>query len=233
MIEPGKPILSPETLDMLRSASEEGADHACEALQAAIGANDGRTEPAAAIFRAIVSGSADHRLLFAGFQFYFRTGELDLAARACERRIELASQHHDPARLARARTNLGLVHLTAGRHSEALRSCTAAVEIDEAIGDEFALARDLGNLANVHEALGELDTAERLNLQALGIAERIGAAELAAGRLANLGDIALARGDRGGARARWRGAIELFNSLDQPWTLRELGDKLRGLDHQA
>lgn len=214
------------TLAMLAEAEREGVSSADEAQRAAVSANAGKLDEAATGLAAAMAGTTDLRLLFAGFQFFFRTGDVARAEALTVLRLELAELGGETEQLARACTNLGLIHLQTGRVATARSLCERAVAIDERIGNEYGLARSLGNLANVHEEVGELGVAEGLNLRALEIAERIGAAEMAAGRLANLGDICSARGEVARARAMWRRAVEIFRREGVTKWLAELEGKL-------
>lgn len=213
MGRPRTEIVSRETFADIEAARREGVPDAGRALTAARWANSGRVEEAARVLRGVTGGAEDLRLLFLGFQFFFRTGDPGEAERLARRRLEIAERAGETTHVARACTNLGTVLLAMGRSAEALGWCERAVEIDRRLGNEAGLARDVGNLANVFEAAGDLDRADALNREALEIAERIGAWEIAAGRLANLGDIAEARGDLSAALALWERAAAEFERM--------------------
>ncbi|HYE03166.1 MAG TPA: tetratricopeptide repeat protein [Phycisphaerales bacterium] len=210
---PADEIISASTLARAADARREGVLNADVVEGAAHAANQGRIVAAAATLRPALQGATDLRLLFLGFQFFFRTGEPDEAERLTVRRLELAERDGQAQDVARACTNLGLIHLTTGRRDSARELCRRALEIDEGLGHAEGVARDLGNLANVVEADGDLDRTEMLNRRALAIAETIGAGEIAAGKLANLGDIEMSRGRADEARALWRQAIARFERL--------------------
>lgn len=216
-------------VDEVRAALGEGAAGASEALRAIEAADRGEFAAAAAGFATVLERSSDLRLLFAGFQYHFRRSELDVAERFVRRRLELAPRGSKV--MARALTNLGLIHLFRDELVESEAAQRAAIEIDRALGDEAALARDLGNLALVPEKRGDLDEAERLNLEALAIAEGLGerGKSVVASMLGNLGDIALARGKREEARALWVRAVPLFAELGKEKFREETEGKLRGL----
>lgn len=212
----------------VQAALTEGVAAAPDAARAIESANRQDFEAAAAAFSTVLETTIDQRLLFAGFQFHFRRNELSHAERFVRRRLELAQPNS--AAMARALTNLGLIHLFRDELAESESAQRAAIEIDRALGDDVSLARDLGNLALVPEKRGDLDEAERLYREALAIAERVGADAIIATKLANLGDIALARGSRDEARSLWTRAVALFEALVNEKYRAEMVTKLRALD---
>jgi tetratricopeptide (TPR) repeat protein len=218
------------TLDQLAEALREGVPGAARVSDALDSARSGDLPTAGREIAAALDTSEDLRLLFLGFQFFFRTNDHPRAEALTLQRLRIAERDGETIHVARACTNLGLIHLTTGRHESALPLMRRAVDIDERLGNEEGLARDLGNLANVHEEAGELEEATRLNLRALEIAERIGAAEVAAGRHANLGDIAMSQGRPDEARARWTHARSEFAHLGIEKWRKLVEDKLRTLD---
>lgn len=225
---PAKPLIDPATFDMLRAAESEGVPHAARALAAAEIAATDRPRTAAEL-AAIAPETDDLRILFLCFQFFFRTGDLDRALHAAEKRRTLASERALPAEAARACTNLGLIHLAAGRRAEAIARGQEACAIDESTNNIEGLARDLGNLANVYEDLREFPTATALNTRAIELARRCNAVYLVAGRLANLGDIALATGKPVEARDLWAQAVTLFTDIGQPALAHEYQGRLAAL----
>lgn len=163
---------------------------------------------------ALALAPTDLGVLFLGFQFHFRIGELGPAEQLARRRLELALP--DSADAARALTNLGVLAQTRGELDRAEELLTRAVEIDRRIGNLEGLARDIGNLALVPEARGDLERAEALYHEAMAIARTVSGPlgqEMVAGHISNLGDIARARGQIDRARAMWTEALETFNRL--------------------
>lgn len=218
MPEPAKRLIDAWTLEQAEAARAEGVHGADEAVRGAGAANAGRVDEAAALLRTAAEGSEDIRILFLGFQFFFRTGDHAAAESLTERRLAIAERGGETEHVARACTNLGLIHLTTGRLDSAQQHCARALAIDERLGNTIGVARDLGNLANVFEARQEFGEAERLNLRSLALARQIGDDAIAAGKLANLGDIAAATDRVEMARERWREAAELFVRAGEPGT---------------
>ncbi|MBY0114402.1 MAG: tetratricopeptide repeat protein [Phycisphaerales bacterium] len=210
MGEPAKRLIDAWTLEQALAAANEGVANASAVVRAAEAANAGKIDEAAAGLRLSMHNCGDIRLLFLGFQFFFRTGDHATAELLTLRRLRVAERDCETQHVARACTNLGLIHLTTGRLQSAQELCERALAIDERLVNHAGIARDLGNLANVHEARGEFDTAERLNHRSLTLARELGDEIMAAGKLANLGDIAEATGRRALARQLWSEAAELF-----------------------
>ncbi len=210
MSEPAKPLIDAWTLEQAQAAAAANVPESAAVVEAALAANAGRVDEAASALRLSMPRCEDIRLLFLGFQFFFRTADHATAETLTQRRLKIAERAGETEHVARACTNLGLIHLTTGRLDSAQTLCTRALEIDERLGNQQGVARDLGNLANVFEARKEFHTAERLNHRSLAIAREIGDDGIAAGKLANLGDIAAATGRPEEARHLWSEAATLF-----------------------
>jgi tetratricopeptide (TPR) repeat protein len=215
MSEPAKSLIDAWTLEQALDAADEGVPDASAIIKAAEAANAGRVEEAAGALRLLMPHCEDIRLLFLGFQFFFRAGDHAAAETLTRRRLEIAERAGETEHVARACTNLGLIHLTTGRLDSAQTLCARALAIDERLGNRRGVARDLGNLANVFEARKEFEMAERLNLRSLAMAREIGDDVIAAGKLANLGDIAEATARPDLARRLWSEAAELFGRVGQ------------------
>lgn len=206
-------LIDAATIEAARQASAGGSADAAAAISAAEHANAGRLAEARAGLEA-VEASSDLSVLFLGFQFFFRSGDLAAAERWTRRRLMLAAE--GSADRARGHTNLGLVLMAAGGATlEARQHLEAAVAIDEQLGNTEGVARDLGNLANWYESAGRGAEAEAMNHRALAMARSIGSDTLASGRLANLGDLAAARGDAKAAANLYQEAINLFRKTGQ------------------
>lgn len=163
---------------------------------------------------ALAQAPTDLAVLFLGFQFHFRIGEVDAAEQLARRRLELAAPESFDA--ARALSNLGLAAHTRGDLDQAEALLTRAADIARRIGNMEALARALGNLGLVPESRGDLDRAEALYRESAAIAQNVPGPvgeEMAAGNIANLGDIAKARGQLDRARELWTQSVATFDRL--------------------
>ncbi len=223
------PLFDRWTIEQLEDARREGSPGAEAVAHAVRAAEAGDVAAAGAGLIVALESTEDIRLLFLGFQFFFRTGDHATAERMTVRRLAVAERDGETGHVARACTNLGLIHLATMRLDSARLLMERAVAIDERLDNAEGLARDLGNLANVFEATGDLDTAESLNRRSLEIATRIGAGEIAAGKLANLGDIAHTRGRVVEARGLWSQAVSEFERLGIEKWRRVYAEKLRGI----
>lgn len=222
-------LIAVSTLAAVQAACAENIALAQSFLQAALLANQGKVQEAAAQLTEVHDQTDDLRLLFMAFQFFFRTGDMTRAMGITNRRIQIARREDKPEPEARALSNLGLNYLTLGEHTQAKQCGEQALAINERIGHQLGIARDLGHLANVYELIGELDQAENLNYRGLAIAKSIDAHEMVAGKLANLGDIAFARGNHLQAGKLWQQAMELFEHIGVRKWHTQLKAKLESL----
>jgi len=214
-------IFSRSTLDDLRAATEEARHGAigaelshCLAVQEAVELiESGHAAAASEILRTTMRVTREPRLLFLAFQYFFRSGDLEVAEEAARRRLSVVPEGSADA--ARAWTNLGLIAFFRREYAAAEEMHQRACEIDRANGDWRGVARDLGNWAMIPEARQEWAVAERMYLEALGLAERVQAKEIMATKLANLGQMAEARGKREEAEIFTRRALTLFKELDE------------------
>lgn len=227
-------LIDRETLADLRNAVQSGVAGADLALQAAELANSGNEgADSAGRLLATLEGSCDVAILFLGFQYFFRVGDLNAAERWARRRVQVVEAAElEPVR-ARAHTNLGLV-LLAKRESDAGQE--AFVHLEKAVGistrlnDPAGLSRDLGNLANAYEAAGDVAAAIALNLRGLALAREVGSDSLALTKLANLGDLMLQQSNPVAAREFYSKAVALMRSTGHSKHLDEYATKLAKLD---
>jgi len=231
------PLLDATTLDDVRAAlaqarTPEQVRVAQLALQAADAAKMGDTGRARDLLNDALPAAADPRLLFLGFQFFFRTAVADgsppddrarwlaTAERLVRRRLDIVQDAGDTPAAARAHTNLGLVLHYQGRREEAHAHYTRAVELALVSGNRRELARSRGNLANFYEsrdtppAPHDLAAAEALYSNAIADALAASEPDIQAGLTSNLADIHAARGETAAARTLWRSALALMTDRD-------------------
>ncbi len=234
-------IFSRSTLDDLHGATAEarGAGSAiaaelphCETVERAvelIGRGDAAT--GSEILHTTMRQTREPRLLFLAFQYFFRTGNLELAEEATRRRLSVVSETSADA--ARAWTNLGLIYFFKKEYAQAEEMHEKACDIDRTNGDSRGVARDLGNWAMIPEARQEWERAEKMYLEALALAEQVQAKDIMATKLANLGQMAEVRGRREEALAFTRRALELFKELGEDKYAAECASLLRKLKEQS
>lgn len=234
---PKQSIFSPDTIIDLHAAFEEakrgveGADASagaragamaflrqCELTMAAVAASDaGRADEATRTLDVALRDATDLRLLFLGFQFHFRSGNLDEAERLVRRRLALAPPESSAE--ARACTNLGTLLHFRGDLDAAEPFLQRAVDLERRLANDFGLARALGNLSLVPESRKDFDGAERLLHEGLAIAERINSKQLIASHSTNLGEIAQHRGRHVEARTLLTRAARIFGEIGN-WKYR-------------
>ncbi|MBY0396807.1 MAG: hypothetical protein K2X91_10110, partial [Thermoleophilia bacterium] len=165
------PFIDPATIDDLSAALADArraadgalARDAALALEAAFAANAGRLGAARERTAQAVRNAADPRILFFGFQSFFRSAvapgvpedrkaaDLATAESLCRRRLDAAQASGDRAVECRAHTNLALVLHYRQRPDAAATHYRGSVELARILGDPRSLARSLGNYANFLE----------------------------------------------------------------------------------
>ncbi|MBU6413517.1 MAG: tetratricopeptide repeat protein [Planctomycetes bacterium] len=234
-------IFSRSTVDDLRAATAEArcagsaiaAELAhCEAVQRAVELiGHGDAAAGSEILRETMRQTREPRLLFLAFQYFFRSGDLDLAEEATRRRLSVVGEGSADA--ARAWTNLGLIYFFKKEYALAEEMHQRACEIDRANGDVRGLARDLGNWAMIPEARQEWARAEKMYLEALELAERAKARDVMATKLANLGQMYEVMGRREEAVGFTLRALELFKELGEAKYAAECESLLRKLKAES
>jgi tetratricopeptide (TPR) repeat protein len=183
------------------------------AEDAAKAALDGRIEEARQAFAKALDGTTNVRVLFLGFQFFKRIGELAEAERLLRRSLAISGPEAETAATASAYGNLGLVLRTRGDLDGAEAMHRKSLEINEKLGLLNVTANAYGNLGLVLQDRGDLDGAEAMYRKALEINEKFGRLEGMAINYGNLGLVLKTRGDLDGAEAMYRKALEINEKL--------------------
>ncbi|RFF31545.1 tetratricopeptide repeat protein [Wenzhouxiangella sediminis] len=129
--------------------------------------------------------------------------------------LALASQHDDPALIARSHNDLGNAYRHIGAHQEALDAYTTSLEMKRNLGEE-QLGSTLNNIADLLTDLGDLGRAEDFYEQALTHHRRADAHHHVAHSTESLARL-LAEQERGEeAMALAREAYATFQKMDRP-----------------
>jgi len=179
------------------------------AESAARAALEGKIEEARQSFAKALDGTTNLRVLYLGYDFFERIGELDEAEQLLRRWLAISGPDARTQETAAAYGNLGVVLRTRGELNGAEAMHRKALEIDEQLGWPEGVANNLGNLANVLLTRGDLDGAEAMHRKALAINEKLGLPDGVANNYANLGVILRTRGDLDGAEAMHRKALAI------------------------
>lgn len=142
----------------------------------------------------------------------FQLGRLDDAQRSFSDALDLAAAHDDPALVARAMNNLGLIANIQGKWGQALTLYKVAISAHQRLGDTRGLAESYHNMAITHRDQGQLDTADELEMRSIEFA---GDAKLPLyATIASHGraELALLRGDAKLARVSAQRVAEEFRA---------------------
>lgn len=191
----------------------ESAQRAAE--DAAGAAREGRIGDARRGFAKALDGATDLRVLYLGYEFFKRVGDLDEAERLVNRRIALAGPDSDSTETARAYGNLGVVLDLRGDFERAEAMHRKALAIDERLGNREGMARHYGNLGNVMYHRGQSTEAEAMHRKALAMDESLGNEEGMARHYSNLGNVLRKRGELEAAEAMHAKALAIDEKLDR------------------
>jgi len=128
----------------------------------------------------------------------------------CRRFLAAREQLADPLDIARARFNVGFVHLTRGDLTEAQSLLEEALATAEQTGDATLLARSLTYLAQLHRRRHDLAAAETFADRALVAAGELAMPEYVGAARGTLAWVAWRRGDTSRATAEADAALEAF-----------------------
>lgn len=183
------------------------------AESAAKAALDGKIEEARQNFAKALDGTTNSRILYLGYEFFHRIGDLDEAERIIRRWLAISGPDAESPETASAYGNLGLILQTRGDLDGAEAIHRKSLKIEEKLGRLEGMASDYSNLGLILQTRGDLDDAEAMFQKALEISEKLGRFEGLAIQYGNLGSILQARGDLDGAEAAFHKALEINEKL--------------------
>ncbi|MDH3997309.1 MAG: tetratricopeptide repeat protein [Desulfuromonadales bacterium] len=167
---------------------------------------EGKLEFARQKFAELVVESSNLKVLFLGYDFYERTGDLDAAFAVLDKWLSLSGEDKKTANTAAAYGNLGLLYATRGELEQAEEMHRKSLAIEEALGCKEGMASDYGNLGN-------LDQAEEMYRKALTIDEELGRKEGVAIQYGNLGVLYRTRGELDQAEEMYRKSLAINEEL--------------------
>jgi len=183
------------------------------AEKAAKAALDGHIEAARQDFAKALDGTTNLQILYLGYDFFNRIGDLDEAERLLQRWLAISGRDKQSPDTAAALGNLGLIARKRGNLDEAEKLHRESLEIHRKLGRLGGQASGLGNLGLIAKTRGDLDAAGKFLRESLEIDRKLGRLEGQASQLGNLGAIALTRGDLNGAEKLLRESLEIERKL--------------------
>jgi tetratricopeptide (TPR) repeat protein len=164
------------------------------AEEAASLAKEGRVEFARQKFVTLVSKTSNISILYLGYEFFYRTGDLNASLDVLERWLILSGRDNQTSDTAAAYGNLGNLYQTRGDLDRAEEMYQKSLAINEALGRKEGMANQYGNLGNLYRGRGDLDRAEEMYQKSLSIDEALGRKEGMARAYGNLGILHQTRG---------------------------------------
>jgi len=137
-------------------------------------AMEGKVEFAREKFTKLVTETTDIQILFLGFEFFERTGDLDTAFEVLEKWLILSGAENRTAETAAVLGNLGNLYQTRGDLDRAVEMYKKVFEIYEDLSRKEGMARSYGNLGNVYKTRGDSDRAEEMYEKSIILFREIG-----------------------------------------------------------
>ena len=156
---------------------------------------EGKIEFAREKFTKLVTETTNLRILFLGFEFYCRTGDLESAEKALDKCLSLSGAENRSPETADAIRRLGILNSIRGDLDRAEEIYQKALAIDKELDRKENIAKDYCNLGNVYQTRGELERAEEMHLKSLAINEVLGRKKGMANQYGNLGNVYQTRGE--------------------------------------
>jgi tetratricopeptide (TPR) repeat protein len=186
------------------------------AESAARAALDGRIEDARQTFSKVLEGTTKLKIIYLGYEFYYRIGDLNEAERLLRQWLAISGPDAQTNDTAAAYGNLGNVLRTRGQIDRAEAMYRKSLAISEKLGELAGMAGAYGNLGLVLKSRGDLDGAEAMYRDGLKINEQLGRLEGVANNLNNLAEVLNLRGDWDGADAMVQRSIVIEEKLGKP-----------------
>ncbi|TNJ36790.1 tetratricopeptide repeat protein [Chlorobaculum thiosulfatiphilum] len=176
-------------------------------------AKEGKIEFAREKFTKLVTETTNLRILYLGYEFFHRTGDLNSAFRVLEKWLTLSGAENKTEETAVAFGNLGILYRMRGDLDHAEEIHKKALVINEELDRKDGIAITYSNLGIVYEKRGDLENAEKMYEKALVINEELGRITGMAIVYGNLGIVYEKRGDFQRAEEMYRMALAINEAL--------------------
>lgn len=152
-------------------------------------AKQGKIEFASQKFAQLLSETFDLRILYLGYEFYRRTGDLDSAVSTLEKWLSITGINENSTDTASAFGNLGNIYRIRGDLGRAEEMFQKALNIAISFKHEIGIANGYGSLGGIYRIRGEFDRAEEMYNKAITIFESLDFKEGMASSYNNLANI--------------------------------------------
>jgi len=177
---------------------------------------EGKIEFARQKFAELVTETINLDVLFLGYEFYSRTGDLDAAFTVLEKWLDISGPESNSPETASAYGNLGNLYRTRGELEDAEEMYLKSLALNEALGSKEGMASAYGNLGILYQIRGELEHTEEMYLKSLAIEQALGRKEGMASDYGNLGNLYKIRGRLEDAEEMYLKSLNLFEELNSP-----------------
>jgi tetratricopeptide (TPR) repeat protein len=174
---------------------------------------EGKIEYARQKFAELVVETFDIRVLYLGYEFYSRTGDLDSALSVLKRWLTLSGPDEISILTANAYCNLGDIYKTRGELKDAEEMYQKSLAISEALDNKGGMACCYGGLGMLYRVRGELEYAEEMYKKSLVIEEFLGREVGMASDYGNLGVLYQSRGELEFAEEMYQKSLAIFVNL--------------------
>jgi tetratricopeptide (TPR) repeat protein len=176
---------------------------------------EGKIEFAREKFTKLVTETTNIRILFLGFEFFYRTEDLDSAGKVLEKWLSLSDKENKTIDTAAAIGNLGNLYRSQGELGLAEEMYQKSLVISESLCYKQGISCTYYNLGNLSQERGDFDRAEELYQKLLVIDEELGYKDKMGDDYRSLGIIYQKRGELDRAEEMYGKALAINTSLDQ------------------
>jgi tetratricopeptide (TPR) repeat protein len=174
---------------------------------------EGKIEFARETFTRLVTETTNIKILSLGFEFFYRTGDLDTAFKVLDKWLSLSGAENKIEETAAAIGNLALLYQIRGDLDRAEELHQKTLATYEALDQKEGMAAAYCNLGNVYQTRGELERAEKMFQDSLTIAESLDQKEMMANAFGNLGNVYKDQGYLDQAKKMYNKALEIYEVL--------------------
>ena len=175
---------------------------------------EGKTEFARQKFLKLVMETENLKILYLGFEFFYRTGDYTSAFFVLNKWLRLSGPNSITHDTAIAHLNLGVLYDAKGDFENSENSSKKAQAIFEAINDLNGLVKTYVNLGNIYQARGNLEQAGAMYIKALPIFTIIKNQKGIATCYGNLGIVYMDQGIFNQSEIMFKKSLDIYSTLN-------------------
>ena len=178
-------------------------------------AMEGKVEFAREKFTKLVAETKNLRILYLGYEFFHRIGDLDTAFGVLQKCLTLSGAESRTKDTAAVFGNLAILYKTRGELDRAEELHLKSLAIDEELGYKKGIASDYGNLGILYGVKGDYKQAEEMFQKSLVIEKALGHKKGMASIYCSLANIYINRGEVDEAEEMYGKALTIDKALDR------------------